>query len=79
MSTVDAYEAKTRLSELLDRAENGERIIITRNGHPSAVLQFVRAQRTQNVREVIESLVSFRKGRRLESGELRSMIDEGRL
>ena len=78
MSTVGAYEAKTRLSELLDRAERGERIIITRNGRPSAVLQFVRAHRKQDLQGVIESLFSFRKGHRLESGELRSMIEEGR-
>ena len=77
-STVGAYEAKTRLSELLDRAERGERIIITRNGRPSAILQFVRPHRKQNLQEVIESILVFRKGRRLEQGELRSMIEEGR-
>lgn len=31
-STVGAYEAKTKFSELLERVENGERITITRHG-----------------------------------------------
>ena len=78
MSTVGAYEAKTRLSELLDRVERGERITITRNGRPSAVLQFVRTSRSPDVRDAIEALVAFRRGRRLEPGELRSMTEEGR-
>lgn len=30
--TVGAFEAKTKLSELLDRVENGEDVLITRRG-----------------------------------------------
>jgi prevent-host-death family protein len=36
--TVNVLEAKTRLSELLRLAENGEEIIIARAGTPAAVL-----------------------------------------
>lgn len=36
--TVGAFEAKTKLSELLDRVEHGEEIIITRRGKPVARL-----------------------------------------
>jgi prevent-host-death family protein len=39
MTTVGAFEAKTRLSELLDRVEEGEEIVITRHGKPIAVLK----------------------------------------
>ena len=38
METVDAFEAKTRLAALLDRAAKGEKITITRHGIPAAVL-----------------------------------------
>lgn len=35
MSTqVNLYEAKTRLSDLVERAANGEDIVIAKNGHP---------------------------------------------
>jgi prevent-host-death family protein len=34
MSTVGAYEAKTKFSELLERVESGERVTITRHGRP---------------------------------------------
>jgi prevent-host-death family protein len=32
MITVGAFEAKTKLSELLDRVERGEEVLITRHG-----------------------------------------------
>ena len=35
---VGAFEAKTRLGELLDRCQRGETIVITRHGHPVARL-----------------------------------------
>jgi prevent-host-death family protein len=35
---VNIYEAKTRLSELVDQAHNGETIVIAKNGTPLALL-----------------------------------------
>ena len=37
-STYNLYDAKTRLSELVDRAAAGEEIIIAKNGRPLARL-----------------------------------------
>lgn len=36
--SVNVYEAKTHLSQLLDRAAAGEEIVIARNGRPVARL-----------------------------------------
>ncbi len=38
MSEIGAFEAKNKLSELLERAEHGEEIVITRRGRPVAKL-----------------------------------------
>ena len=38
MKQVGAFEAKNKLSELLDLAERGEEIVITRHGKPAGVL-----------------------------------------
>ncbi len=38
MITVGAFEAKTKFSELLDRVERGEEVVITRHGKPIARL-----------------------------------------
>lgn len=38
MVQVNLYEAKTQLSKLVERAANGEDIVIAKNGEPVAVL-----------------------------------------
>ncbi|WP_428674094.1 type II toxin-antitoxin system Phd/YefM family antitoxin [Reyranella sp.] len=39
--TVNLAQAKARLSELLDKVENGEAFVITRHGRPAANLSAV--------------------------------------
>jgi len=39
MKTIGAFEAKNKFSELLDIAESGEEVVITRNGKPVARLR----------------------------------------
>jgi prevent-host-death family protein len=41
MTEVGMHEAKTKLSQLVERAEAGEEIILTRNGKPVARLAAV--------------------------------------
>lgn len=36
METVNIYEAKTRLSQLVDKAASGEDVVVSRNGKPLA-------------------------------------------
>jgi prevent-host-death family protein len=38
MTEIGAFEAKNKLSALLDRVEKGEEIVITRHGRPVAKL-----------------------------------------
>lgn len=42
MTEVSVAEAKARLSELLDRVERGEELVITRRGKPVAKLSGVK-------------------------------------
>ena len=44
-ATYNLYDAKTRLSELVDRAAAGEEIVIAKNGRPLARLGPVPAER----------------------------------
>jgi prevent-host-death family protein len=44
---VNIYDAKTRLSQLVERAEAGEEIIIARGGRPAARLVPFRAAAVQ--------------------------------
>ena len=38
MKTVNIYEAKTRLSQLVEKASSGEDVVIARAGRPVALL-----------------------------------------
>ena len=78
MTKVGAYEAKTRLSELLRRATNGERIVVTKHGVPVAELGPVAKIEKVQPKEAIDALKSFRKGRRLNGLSIRELIEKGR-
>jgi len=78
MGVVGAYEAKTHLSELLERVARGERVTITKHGVPVAVLQAPDSREKAPPRVVIEQLRAFRRRKTLKGVKLREMIDEGR-
>jgi len=78
MKHVGLFEAKQKLSELVERAEEGERIGITRRGKLAAVL--VPAETETNVQHVFEEIEEIRKRARRRKGvTARTLIDEGRL
>ena len=78
MRTVGAYEAKTHLSQLIEEVTRGERVAITKNGTPVALLVPVPSMQKPDTREVIRQLREFR--REIAPGGLstREMIEEGR-
>ena len=78
METVGAYEAKTHLPRLLERAEAGYRTTITRHGVPVAVLVPYDQAANVDVQSVIQALRAFREGKRLDGLTVREMVEEGR-
>lgn len=79
MATVGAFEAKTHLSTLLERASKGERITITKRGTPVAVLVPAEPCPRKDRKQVIAELKQFGRGRSLRKGtKIRDLIEEGR-
>ena len=78
MKKIGAFEAKNRLSELLDAAENGEEVMITKHGRPVAKLVPVNPVDKAKVREAIEWLKRTRKERSLGGLSIVDMVKEGR-
>jgi prevent-host-death family protein len=82
-ASVGAYDAKTRLSELLDRVERGEQFVITRHGRPIARLV---PEGRRNVAQAIAALkrIAARRkelaarGVHITQGEIRAWREEGR-
>lgn len=77
INSVGIYEAKNKLSELLDRVEAGEVIAITRHGKQIALLTPIHQERP-SARQVIEHLRQIRKGSRLGGLRIKDLRDEGR-
>ena len=64
-STVGAFEAKTKLAELLDKVEGGETITITRYGKAVAKLIPASADEAERARRraLIEEIKRWRVGK----------------
>lgn len=75
---VGVFDAKTRLSYLLDQVERGDCIVITRHGRPVAQLvpyiEFDRAR----VRAAVQALLEFDGGQLPDGATIRQLRDEGR-
>jgi len=76
---VGAYEAKTHLSELLEKVEAGEEITITKHGAPVAKLVPVKKEASPRERlEAIERIQKLASGISLGRLKIKDLIREGR-
>lgn len=75
MGTHSVAEAKNKLSELIDRALDGEDVVITRHGRPVAELKGVRPV----ARPVTEADIEWLRARRVQPLPGASPIDAGTL
>ena len=82
MDTVGAFEAKTKLSELLDLVERGSEITITRRGEPVArLVPISRGDEKARIKALIEEIKETRKESGLKHTTLAEMMEwrkEGR-
>ena len=84
MKTVGMFDAKTRFSELVSDAVNGETTTITKNGKPVAEISPVRSDDRERVREVLERIrrhgeeIRARNGSAISADEIVRWINEGR-
>jgi len=78
MRTVGLFEAKQKLSKLVERANEGERIGITRRGKLAAYL--IPAKPVRTVKEIFEDIEKGRKRTKpLKGVTIKEMIEEGRM
>ena len=77
--TVGAYEAKTRLSELLEQVEAGQEITITKHGSPVAKLVPVKRKTTADERAAaIRRMQKRAAGLSLGGMKIKQLLVEGR-
>jgi prevent-host-death family protein len=78
VSQIGAFEAKTHLSELLDRVEAGEELVIARHGRPVARLVPVADAPQRRAAEAVRRLSALRHGTTLGELDWRELRDAGR-
>jgi prevent-host-death family protein len=75
--TIGLFEAKQKLSEIVERAAEGERIGITRRGKLAAVLGPARP--AANLQEILNGIEEIRKQVKRPRGfSVKSLIEQGR-
>ena len=78
MRKVGLFEAKNRLSELVEQAAQGEKIGITRRGKLAVVM--VPARPKVSLREIFDDIDGIRKRAKVPSGVgVSDLIEEGRV
>lgn len=78
MDTVSVYDAKARLSELVDRAESGQATTITKRGRVVAKIVPARAPRWDRA-AVLDEAEAFRKRVAIKGKvDIRALIERGR-
>ena len=79
MSTIALFDAKNRLSELIDRVQAGETFSITRRGKVVATLGSPQtAQASQAALDAVDRVRASRQGVSLGKLSSRSLMTEGR-
>ncbi len=74
-TAVGAYDAKTRLGELLSDVEGGASFVITKHGRP--VARLLPVEPASETGGVVDALLRQRAGRTL-GVPIRTLIEEGR-
>lgn len=83
MLTVGAFEAKTKLAELLDKVEAGETVVITRRGKavarlvPALVDEAERARRRALIDEIKRKRTGWDRGAKPGAG-IAELVKAGR-
>lgn len=78
VSEIGAFEAKTRLPQLLQRVEAGERFVITKHSRPVAELVPFRPRDPVKVRSAIDTLKEFQRTHSLDGLSVRRIVEEAR-
>jgi prevent-host-death family protein len=76
--TVGIFEAKQKLSELVERASRGEEITITRRGKEQARLVPMPAERERTLKEIFDSIMSRPRIKLPKGFTIKRLIEEGR-
>ncbi len=75
---LNVYEAKTRFSELIERAGKGETFIVAKNGKPTAHIIPATQKKTPKKRKLgVSSLRIVERNRKKADAEIAAQLENG--
>ena len=79
MTEIGSFEAKNKLSEILQRVERGEEVVITRRGKPVAkIVPIVSAFDRERARKAAHDILERSKTASLGGLKIKDLVNEGR-
>ena len=75
---IGAFEAKTKLSEILKKVEHGERFTVTRRGQAVADIVPSEDIRRERARQAVQRLLAMPKIEGVSAEMIKAWIEEGR-
>jgi prevent-host-death family protein len=77
-SPIGAFDAKTKLPELLRRVQRGQRFTITLRGKPVADLVPSGLAARRSPQQAIEEMLNFKRLKNVDPADIEEWIREGR-
>lgn len=78
MVEVGMFEAKSRLSALVEHVRGGQEVVITRHGNPVARLVPYQTEDEARVHAAVDGLLTVRRGCLLGDTDWKTLRDAGR-
>jgi prevent-host-death family protein len=78
MERIGIYDARAKLSELIDRVQSGEEVVLTRHGEPVARLVPEKARRKRSRAAAVARIRALSKKLNIRDVDVRKLIEEGR-
>ena len=78
MERIGIYDARARLSELIDRVQSGEEVVLTRHGEPVARLVPAKVARKPSRAAAVSRIRALARKLDIRGVDVRELIEEGR-
>ena len=78
MDRIGIYDARARLSELIERVQSGEEVVLTRHGEPVARLVPEKPRRKRSRTATVTRIRALAKRLNIHGVDVRKLIEEDR-
>lgn len=79
MTAIGIYEAKSRLSQLVEQAEAGQEVVLTRRGKPVARIVPARTRAVIDNSAAVDEIIAFSKTLKgVRRFDVRKALEQGR-